>query len=122
MVRDGHRGVRNTKFSTPLLFFHADFAAQVMLVFALTVPKADVRRMMHALREPVSAFAINLSLLKNDDLSQEARTRVDAMRRSVERMNEALSELTEKFGLEVGLEGATEVVMPSEARRPNGLR
>ena len=93
-----------------------------MLVFALTVPKADVRRMMHALREPVSAFAINLSLLKNDDLSQEARTRVDAMRRSVERMNEALSELTEKFGLEVGLEGATEVVMPSEARRPNGLR
>ena len=64
--------------------------------------------MMHALREPVGAFAINLSLLKDDDLSGTARTRVDAMAKNVQRMTEVLAELTAKLQLEVDSENSLE--------------
>ena len=57
---------------------------------------------MHALREPVSAFAIYAALLDDQDLNAEARRSVDAMLTNVEHMAKALAAITRAFGLELG--------------------
>jgi hypothetical protein len=68
-------------------------------------PRTDqIRRLMHALREPVGAFAINLSLLADDDLNGQARKRVATMKTNVRRMTEALSEIAAAFDLELEIE------------------
>ena len=56
---------------------------------------------MHALREPVGAFAIHLALLDDEQVSDSEREHLAAMLRSVERMTAALTDITKAFGLEV---------------------
>jgi hypothetical protein len=69
----------------------------------LATPKADeIRRLLHALREPVGAFAINVALLDDEALNEAARQRMNAMLSNVERMAKALAAITQAFGLEVG--------------------
>ena len=66
-------------------------------------PKADeIRRLLHALREPVGAFAINVALLDDEALNEAARQRMNAMLSNVERMAKALAAITKAFGLDVG--------------------
>ena len=57
---------------------------------------------MHALREPVGAFAINAAMLDDETLDETAREKLNAMLSNVERMTKALAAITKAFGLEVG--------------------
>jgi hypothetical protein len=69
----------------------------------LATPRADeIRRLLHALREPVGAFAINVALLDDEALEPAARQRLNAMISNVERMTNALAAITKAFRLEVG--------------------
>ena len=87
----------------------------------MAVPKIDeIRRLLHALREPVSAFSIYLSLLDNGDLGASRRPHLDAMHANVEHMSKALAEITSAFGLEVG--GSTPLAVLSEDRSSNRVR
>jgi hypothetical protein len=66
-------------------------------------PKADeIRRLLHALREPVGAFAINVALLDDQALNEAERQKMNAMISNIERMTNALAAITKAFGLEVG--------------------
>ena len=70
---------------------------------SLATPKADeIRRLLHALREPVGAFAINVALLDDEALNEAERQKINAMLSNVERMTKALAAITKAFGLEVG--------------------
>jgi len=71
---------------------------------------------MHALREPVGAFVINLSMLDDENLSTEGRERLEAMLANVQRMVEALTELTAGLGLERG--SSTPLAMLSRQSPP----
>jgi hypothetical protein len=62
----------------------------------------EIRGLLHALREPVGAFVIHLSLLDDEDLSEEARSHLEAMLVNVQRMVEALGDITSSFDLEAG--------------------
>ena len=69
----------------------------------MATPKADeIRRLLHDLREPVGAFAINVALLDGEALNEAARQKMNAMLSNVERMSKALAALTKAFGLEAG--------------------
>ena len=68
--------------------------------FASPTP-AEVRRLMHALREAVGAFVLRVALFQNEDLSASGRTTRDAMLADVERMRRALRAMTDAFGLEL---------------------
>jgi hypothetical protein len=83
----------------------------------LKAPTTDeIRRLMHALREPVGALVINLSLLDNERLSAEGRQRLDASLSNVHRMVEAIAEMTARFGLECG--SSTPLAMVSKSDLP----
>jgi hypothetical protein len=62
----------------------------------------ETRKLLHALREPVGAFAIYVSLLDDEELTERARHHLDAMLVSVEHMTAALAAITSRFGLELG--------------------
>ena len=69
----------------------------------MTTPKADeIRRLLHALREPVGAFAINVALLDDETLNEAAREKMNVMLSNVERMTKAMAAITKAFGLEAG--------------------
>lgn len=86
----------------------------------LSAPTTDeIRRLMHALREPVGALVINLSLLDNEGLTPAARERLDAALGNVQRMVEAIATITARFGLECG--SSTPLAMLNKQdRRPRG--
>jgi hypothetical protein len=69
----------------------------------MSPPETDeTRKLLHALREPVGAFAIYVSLLDDEELSARAQHHLDAMLVSIERMTAALAAITSRFGLELG--------------------
>ena len=57
---------------------------------------------MHALREPIGAFVIHVSMIEDERLSEDVREHVAAMLTNVQRMIDALAHLTARFGLELG--------------------
>ena len=80
----------------------------------------EIRRLLHALREPVSAFAIHVALIDDRDLNEDARSSLDAMLTQVEHMTKALAAITKAFGLE--LDDSTPLAMLSRTReRPRLL-
>ena len=86
----------------------------------LAAPDTDqTRRLLHALREPVGAFAIYIALLDDEDLSAGARSHVDAMLVNVEHMMKALTAITSAFSLEVG--DSTPLALLSKQRNPNSV-
>jgi hypothetical protein len=76
----------------------------------------ETRKLLHALREPVGAFAIHVSLLDDEELSARAQHHLDAMLISVERMTAALAAITSRFGLELG--DSTPLAILNQDRRP----
>ena len=62
----------------------------------------EIRKLMHALREPVGAFVIRIALLDDEKLSDDARDHINAMLVSVQKMMRALTEMTARFGLDAG--------------------
>jgi hypothetical protein len=82
----------------------------------MATPRADeIRRLLHALREPVGAFAINVALLDDEALNEAARQNVNAMLSNVQHMTKALAAITKAFRLEVG--DATPLAIPSQNGR-----
>ena len=66
-------------------------------------PRTDeIRRLVHALREPVGAFVIHVSMIEDEQLTDDVREHVQAMLSNVERMVGALADITSRFGLELG--------------------
>jgi hypothetical protein len=92
-----------------------------LILECVSAPTTDeLRRLMHALREPVGALVINLSLLDNEDLSVEGQKRLDATLGNVQRMVEAIAALTGRFGLEGG--SATPLAILSKQDHPGDRR
>jgi hypothetical protein len=86
----------------------------------MSAPTNDqIRRLLHGLREPVSAFAIHVSLLDDTQLDASARRSVDAMLANVEHMTKAFTAITKAFGLEVD---DTPLAMLSENGRGSRIR
>jgi len=83
-------------------------------------PRTDeIRRLVHALREPIGAFVIHASLIEDDDLNDEAREHVRALLSNVERMVGALAAITSRFGLELG-DSTPLALIADGSRRANG--
>jgi len=73
----------------------------IPIIAPVAAPKHDeICRLVHALREPVGAFSIHLTLLDDGKLSENGHKQLDAMLGNVERMAAALSDITKAFGLE----------------------
>jgi len=89
----------------------------LLMLGEMSAPTTDeLRRLMHALREPIGALVINLSLLDNEDLSASGRERLEATLGNVHRMVEAIADLTASFGLECG--SSTPLAMLSKQGQP----
>ena len=87
-----------------------------------SLPRTDeIRRLVHALREPVGAFVIHVSMIEDERLSDDAREHVAAMLSSVERMVGALADLTSRLGLEIG-DTTPLSLIASEDRRASRAR
>jgi hypothetical protein len=103
-------------------FSDSSLGASLMLAALApsSLPRTDeIRRLVHALREPVGAFVIHVSMIEDERLSDDVREHVAAMLSSVERMVGALADITSRFGLELG--DATPLSMiASEDRRASG--
>jgi hypothetical protein len=67
---------------------------------APTVPIPEIRHLLHTLREPLGAFAINIELLEGDQLTTAGQSYVKAMRGHMDRTRAALEEIA--FILENG--------------------
>src|SRR5688572_23738825 len=78
----------------------------------------ELRDLVHALREPVGAFAIRASLLDDQPLTVDGRQQLEAMIADVKRMADALARITARFQLEVG--GSLPVPMVSQRTRGHG--
>ena len=75
----------------------------------------ELRRLMHALREPVGAFVIRLSLIEEEAVNEETREHLESMLASAHQMVKALSAITSCFGLEAG--SATPLAILSNQER-----
>jgi hypothetical protein len=71
------------------------------------------------MREPVGTLLIYLSMLDDEDMSDEARRHLDVMLTSVTRMTEALAAMTKRFELELG-DSTPLAIISHEDRRPHG--
>jgi len=81
----------------------------------------DLRQLLHALREPVGAFAIKLALLDDEQLSDDARRCINQMLSEVERMAEAISAISSHFRLEVG-DATPLAIISQNGRAPRRAR
>jgi signal transduction histidine kinase len=61
---------------------------------------AELRRLLHELREPLGAFAIYVALLEGEEITTAAQAHLKAMHGNVERMTAALNAID--FALENG--------------------
>jgi hypothetical protein len=88
----------------------------------LTAPTtSEIRQLVHALREPVGAFMIYLSLLDDHEFDGEARQHLKAMLEDVSRMSDALAEITRRFGLELGDSTPLAMIARTDRRRHGDL-
>lgn len=63
---------------------------------------ADLRRQVHALREPLGSLVIRLALLDDEIHTDAGQQHIDSMLASVQRMVAALAEITATLCLELG--------------------
>jgi hypothetical protein len=69
----------------------------------MSAPDTDeARRLLHALRGALGSFVIHLAIVDDQEMSQDARTHLDAMLVNVDRMVEALAAISASFGLAGG--------------------
>jgi hypothetical protein len=54
---------------------------------------AEIRRLLHALREPLGAFVIHLELLDREELSVAGRSELKTMRANMERATKVFEDL-----------------------------
>ena len=65
--------------------------------------EAELRRLLHELREPIAAFAINIALLEgSEQMSTAAQASLKTMHRNIERMSAAINAID--FGFNRGVQ------------------
>ena len=92
--RGANAGRPPNRFSGSVQQFSRTDAPRRVYARAVAPPQSDeLGRLLHALRQPLGAFVNYLSLLEDENVREEARKYLDAMRADVKRMTAAIEQI-----------------------------